>query len=247
MTVDAPFHVITVHHLDRPFFRAGDAMAGGAVHAALDVDPVRKNDVGRKFIHPLPRNPFPCFHVFHNLQRFGPLADGIARMACPAEIDIRNSRNPVPLHKSVAERAVQLRDLFVVDVVEQNGLLDGDPSENGKQGEENTFGLDPKPVVGNNSDEKSHADGDKGIDPFSHVTSLFKRNSVCQVEICRCETNMALLAVKCEDYLSPARPVPCIMKTLDIADEGGPLRLIGAEDLQPLRRVEVTSSKEVKT
>ena len=150
VTGDTPFHVIPVHHFDRPFLYTGYAMAGGAVHAALEMDPVLKDNKFRKLVHPLPRNRFLLFHVLHNLQGFRPFTDGIARMAGPAEFDVWNSRNTIPFYVPVAEGAVQLRDLLVMDMVEENRLLDGNPSENWKQGEEGPFGLNSKPVVGNN-------------------------------------------------------------------------------------------------
>jgi hypothetical protein len=44
--------------------------------------------------------------------------------------------------------------LFVMDMVEQDGLIDGNPGKNWKEGKEDTLGLNPKSMVGNNGEKK---------------------------------------------------------------------------------------------
>jgi hypothetical protein len=75
-------------------------------------------------------------------------------MAGSAEFDIWYPCSSVPFHIPVAEGTVQTDSFFVMDMIEEDGLIDRYPSKNGKDGEEDLFGLDPKSMVGN--------DGKKG-------------------------------------------------------------------------------------
>jgi hypothetical protein len=45
VTIHAPFHVISVHHLHRPLFHTCEAVTDGTIHPALNVDPVGKDDM----------------------------------------------------------------------------------------------------------------------------------------------------------------------------------------------------------
>jgi len=53
-------------------------MADGAIHTALDMNPVGKDNKAWKFIHPLPGDLFTYLHIFHNLKGFRSFADRIA-------------------------------------------------------------------------------------------------------------------------------------------------------------------------
>jgi hypothetical protein len=70
-------------------------------------------------------------------------------MAGSTEFDIWDSGSSVPFHISVAEGTVQADRLFVMDMIEKDGLIDRYPTINGKDGKEDLFGLDPKSMVGN--------------------------------------------------------------------------------------------------
>ena len=75
-------------------------------------------------------------------------------MAHLAEFDIGNPRNTVSFHEAVAESAIQLGNLFVMNMIEKDRLIDRFPREDWKDREENSFGLDLKSIIGNNGKKK---------------------------------------------------------------------------------------------
>jgi hypothetical protein len=72
-------------------------------------------------------------------------------MAGSTEFDIRNPSSAVSFDITVAKGAVQTDCFFVMNMIEQDGLINGYPSINGKDREEDLFGLDLKSMVGNDS------------------------------------------------------------------------------------------------
>jgi hypothetical protein len=53
-------------------------------------------------------------------------------MASATEFDIRNPSSAVPFHIPVAEGTVQTDCFLVMNMIKKNGLIDGNPSINGK-------------------------------------------------------------------------------------------------------------------
>ena len=160
VTGDAPFHIVSVDHFDRPVRHPCCSMTVRAVDLALNVDPMGKDDIGRKLVHPLPGDSFSLLDIADDLQGLGTFADGIARMAGLAEVDIRDSGDTVVLHSAMAEGTVQMGDLFVMDMIEENRLIDRNRPENGKDGIENRFCLHPETMIGD--DAKKENDDDAG-------------------------------------------------------------------------------------
>jgi len=70
-------------------------------------------------------------------------------VAGSTELDIWYSCSAIPFHIPVAEGTVQTDCFFVMNVIKKNGLINGYPSINGKDREEDLFGLDLKSMVGN--------------------------------------------------------------------------------------------------
>ncbi len=67
-------------------------------------------------------------------------------MAGPAEFDIWDSCDTIPFHMAMAEGTVQFRRLFMVDVVESDGLLDRDPGKNGEDRIKDAFCLSTESI-----------------------------------------------------------------------------------------------------
>lgn len=59
--------------------------------------------------------------------------------------------------------------LFVMDMVEQDGLIDGSPRKNWKDGEEDPLGLNPKAMVGNNNKKEEDDHRNKKGKPLFHI------------------------------------------------------------------------------
>ena len=132
MTVHAPLHINSVNHFDRPLLDTRATVARRAINAPLDMDPVREDDKFRELVHPLPWNLLPRFHISDHFQCLGSFTDGIARMAGLTEFDVGNPGNTISIHVAVAERTVQFCHLFVVDMIEQDGLIHWNPGQNRK-------------------------------------------------------------------------------------------------------------------
>ena len=129
-------------------------MADGAIHTALDMNPVGKDDKAWKFIHPLPWDLFTCLYIFDDFKCLRSFTDRIARMAGSTELNVWNPRGTIPFDIAVAERTVQMGCFFVMDMIEKDGLIDRFPREYWKDREENSFGLDLKSIIGNNGKKK---------------------------------------------------------------------------------------------
>lgn len=59
--------------------------------------------------------------------------------------------------------------LLVMDMVEQDGLIDGDPRKNWKEGKEDPLGLNPKSMVGNDGKKKNNDDDNEKDRPLFHI------------------------------------------------------------------------------
>jgi len=158
-------------------------MTGGTIDLALDMDPVRKDDKGREFIHPLPWNFFIIFYISDDLYRLGPLTDRIGRVASSAEFDIWNSCDTIFLHVSMAKVAVQLGDFLMVDVIKADGLINRCTSEDRKDGKDKGFRLDPETIPCNGCDKQNQGDHHQKANLLFHVFSLFASLRICQVKI----------------------------------------------------------------
>ncbi len=174
VTRNAPFHVIavTADHFGRPIRSSRKAVTGRAVYVAPDVNPVGKNNESRKFIHPLPWNPFARLDISDDLQCLGPFADRIRCMAGLTELDIGNSSRAVLLDIEMAERAIQFRNLLMMDVIEKDRFLDIGPGENWEKGEEKLLCRDLEAMVGNHRKKKDSQDGKTNNEFSSHRSSL---------------------------------------------------------------------------
>jgi hypothetical protein len=136
-------------------------MADGAIQTALDMNPVGENNKTRKFIHPLPRNLFPCFYIFYDFKCLWPLADGIAGMTGLTEFNVWNSCNTIPFNIPVAECTVQMGYLFVVNMIKKDRLLDRFPREDWKDRKEETFGRILKSMIGKSGEKKNEDNGNE--------------------------------------------------------------------------------------
>ncbi len=169
VTVDAPVHIVSVDHFDGPLRSSREAMADGTVDPILDMDPVGKDDERGELIHSFPRNRLSILHIPDYLHCLRSLADGVSRMAGPAEFDVRNGCDTVPLHVSVAEGAVQFGHFFVMDVVEPDGLLDRNPGKNTKDCIKEAFCVKAESIIGNGSKQGEKNENEQEDDPFFHV------------------------------------------------------------------------------
>jgi hypothetical protein len=82
----------------------------------------------------------------------------------------------------MAEGTVQTDRFFVVDMIEENGLIDWNPGINWKDGVEDTFRLNPKSIVGNSGEEKYENNSKKKEKGLLHIYNLYLEKSVCQVK-----------------------------------------------------------------
>jgi hypothetical protein len=155
MAVQTPLHIVPVHHLQGPLFHPCETVTDGTIHASLNVNPVGKDDMSRKFIHSLPGDLLACLHILNDFQRLRSLAHRIGGVAGATEFDIGYSCSAVPFHIPVAESTVQTDCFFVMNMIEKNGLIDRYPSIDRKDREENLFGLDLKSMVGNDGKEEN--------------------------------------------------------------------------------------------
>ena len=133
------------------------------------MDPVGKDDEGRQLIHPDPwDHPAGCHKVDH-FQCLRSFADGVTGMAGLAEFDIRDSCDTIPFGMAMTEGTVQFRHLFVVDVVESDGLLDRDTGKDGENCIKNPFCLDAESIVSDGGKQGDEDDGNQKIKPFLHI------------------------------------------------------------------------------
>jgi hypothetical protein len=173
VAVHAPLHIVSIHHLHRSITRTGKTMAGSTIYLAPDVNPVGKNNVFWKFIHPLPWNFFIIFYIPHHLYCLGPLTDRIGGVASPAEFNIRNSCDTIFLHVSMAKVAVQLGDFLMVNMIEADRLINGCASKDWKDGKEERFRLDSEAMPRNGCEKKNQGNCHEKANLLFHIFSLF--------------------------------------------------------------------------
>jgi len=106
VAIDTPGHIVSVNHLDRPFFYTCKTMTDGAIHFPLNMNPVRKDDKFRELIHSLPGDLPTCLNILDDFKRLRSLADRIRAVTGPAEFDIGNPGRPVSFRISMAEGAI---------------------------------------------------------------------------------------------------------------------------------------------
>lgn len=171
----APRHKGSIHHFRGSIRHAGNPVAGRAIHTSLNMDPVRKNDKRRELIHPLPWNRLPVLHVSDHLQSLRSLADCVGRMAGLAEFNVRDACDTIPFDIAVAESAVQFGHLFVMDVVESNGLVNHNLRKDREDRIKDALRLSAKPIVSHGGEQGEDDESDAKINPFSHINNLLKR------------------------------------------------------------------------
>jgi hypothetical protein len=69
----------------------------------------------------------------------------------------------------MAERAVQFGNLFVMDVIEENGLVNRLRSIHRKEGEEEAFGLNLKPMVSHYRHQKQNNCAEEKEELLLHI------------------------------------------------------------------------------
>jgi len=144
-------------------------MADRTIHLALEMNPMGEDDKFWKLIHSLPLNFSSRLNIFYHFKRFWPFANRIRDVASSTEFNIGNPCRPIPLCISMAEGAVQINCLFVMDMIEENRLVDRGPRKNWENGEEDAFCLDPKSMVGNDSKKEKEDNNDENGYGLSHI------------------------------------------------------------------------------
>lgn len=121
----------------------------------------------------LPRDLFTCLHIFDDFKYLRSFTDRIARMTGSTELNIWNPCDTIPFDIAVAEGTVQMGCFFVVNMIEEDGLIDRFPRKDWKDWKEDTFGPNLESVVGNN-DNKENQDNwnEKAKEPF-HNSNLY--------------------------------------------------------------------------
>ncbi len=171
----APRHKGSIHHFRGSIRHAGNPVTGRAIDTSLNMDPVRKNDKRRKLIHPLPRNRLAVLHIPDHLQSLRSLADCVGGMAGLAEFNVRDACDTISFDIAVAESAVQFGHLFVMDVIESNGLVDHNLRKNRKDSIEDALRLSAKTIVSHGGEQREDDESNAKINPFSHINNLLKR------------------------------------------------------------------------
>jgi hypothetical protein len=136
-------------------------MTNRAIDLALDMNPMRKDNKGWKFVHPLPRNSLICFHISDNLYRLGPLTDCIAEMTGSTDFDVRDSSSTVFTDKPVAEKTVQLGHFLVVDMIEPDRLVNVLTFQYWEDRENESFHRNSKTMPCNNGKKKDQNDSNE--------------------------------------------------------------------------------------
>jgi hypothetical protein len=107
-------------------------------------------------------------------------------MTDPAEFNVRDSCHAIFFHIPVAERAVQFGHLFVMDVIEENGLVNGLRGIYRKEREEKAFRLNLKPMVSHNRQQKEEDCPEEKEELLFHILlSIFDGTLPCQVKLAR--------------------------------------------------------------
>jgi hypothetical protein len=197
MTIQTPFHIvpIAVHHLPGSLGGSGNPVTSRAVNIPFYMNPVRKDDMGGKFIHPPPGNLFAFLHILNDFQGLRPLAHRIGCMTHPTEFNIRDPCHPKSFDIPVAERAVQFGNLFMMDVIEENRLVNGLRGVYRKERKEEAFGLNLKPMVSHSRQEKEEYCPEEKKKLLLHILlSIFDGTLPCQVKLGRAPKNSSPLS-----------------------------------------------------
>jgi hypothetical protein len=104
-------------------------------------------------------------------------------MAGSTEFDIRNPSSAVSFDITVAKGTVQTDCFFVMNMIEQDGLINGYPSVDWKNSIEHTFGLNLISMVGDSRNEENYYDNKKNTKEPLHNTNLYLSLRVCQEKI----------------------------------------------------------------
>jgi len=121
-----------------------------------------------KFIHPLPGNLFLGLNILDHFQRFRPLAHGIRCVTGPADLNIGNPGDALPFHIAMAKGAAQIGCLFMMNMIEQDGLVHGGPCKGWKKRKEDALRLNLKPVKSDDTQQENQDDSSRCNDPFLH-------------------------------------------------------------------------------
>jgi len=146
-------------------------MTDRTIDPALKMNPVGKDHKFGKFIHPLPGDLLSLLNIFHHFKGFRLLAEGICGMAGTTEVDVRDRCGAVFFWIAMAEETVQIGCLLMADMVKENGLIDGNPGKNWKDGEKGSLCLDGESVIGDDRQEKNNDH------TYPHSQSLFHSNA----------------------------------------------------------------------
>jgi len=102
-------------------------------------------------------------------------------MTHSTDLDIWNPCSSIALSITVTEGTVQIDFLFVNEMVEQNGLIDGLPGEDWENGKECLFCLVLKPMEGDGGKKKNQGNkNEQGKERFHIYFIILDRISVCQ-------------------------------------------------------------------
>jgi hypothetical protein len=112
-------------------------------------------------------------------------------MTDPTEFNVRDSCHAIFFHIPVAERAVQFGHLFVMDVIEENGLVNGLRGIYRKEREEKAFRLNLKPMVSHNRQQKEEYCPEEKEELLFHILlSIFDGTLPCQVKLAKWSTSI---------------------------------------------------------
>jgi hypothetical protein len=118
-------------------------------------------------------------------------------MTDPTEFYVRDSCHAIFFYIPVAERAVQFGHLFVMDVIEENGLVNGLRGIYRKERKEKAFRLNLKPMVSHNRQQKEEYCPEAKEKLLLHtLLSIFDGTLPCQVKLARAMQNDSSLFLK---------------------------------------------------
>jgi hypothetical protein len=133
------------------------------------VDPVWKDNKPWKLIHPLPWNLFSRLNIFDHFKSLRPFAHCIGGVAGSAEFDVGYSCGAIPFDIPVAKSAVQTSCFFVMNMIEENGLIDRNPGINWKDRKEEAFRLNLKSMVGNRGKKENKNNSSEKTQFLLHI------------------------------------------------------------------------------
>jgi len=173
VAVYAPLHINSINHFYRCITYPRKPMTNRAIDLALDMNPMRKDNKARKFIHPPPWNSLIRFHVSDNLYRLRPLTDGIAEMTGSTGFNIWDPCSTVFTHEPVTEKTVQLGYLLVVNMIETDRLVNVLTFQYWEGRENERFHRNSKTMPCNNGKkENQNESNEKAQEPF-HILNLY--------------------------------------------------------------------------